>query len=162
MGAVQCGRMILFVRSVMWDLGIPQVAASLIYEDNDAATKMANARKPTPRTRHMDIKYHALCEWVEQDLMTLERIDTSQNLADHFTKSLTATLFQRHTDYIMGRVPPQYSSCFQRIYGLIKERSTSSASPASYNLPKHFSSRPAAAAAAKLCASWALIVSHLY
>lgn len=162
MGAVQCGRMILFVRSVMWDLGIPQVAASLIYEDNDAATKMANARKPTPRTRHMDIKYHALCEWVEQDLMTLERIDTSQNLADHFTKSLGATLFQRHTDYIMGRVPPQYSSCFQRIYGLIKERSTSSASPTSYNLPKHFSSRPAAAAAAKLCASWDLIVSHLY
>ena len=83
-----------------------------MYEDNDACTAMAMAQKPTPHMRHMDIKYYALCEWVERDLLKLERIDTSiNNLADHFTKSLSPLLFRRHLDYVMGRVPPAYSKC---------------------------------------------------
>jgi len=76
MAACSAGRMILFVRSILWDLGIPQAAATLLYEDNDACIAMANAQKPTTRTRHMDIKYNVLCEWVERDLILLGRADT--------------------------------------------------------------------------------------
>ena len=114
MGANDAGKTILFIRSVLWDLGIPQSKATLLYEDNDACTAMANARKPTPRTRHMDIKYHVLCEWVERDLLKLVRIHTSLNMADHFTKSLGPILFHRHIDYILGHVPPSYSPCCPR------------------------------------------------
>ncbi len=97
------------MRSVHWDLGIPQHAASVLYEDNDACTAMAMAQWPTPRTRHMDIKYQAICEWVERDLIHLKWIDTTINLADLFTKQLGATLFYRHLDYIhSGHVPPHY------------------------------------------------------
>ncbi|EJK44797.1 hypothetical protein THAOC_36634, partial [Thalassiosira oceanica] len=94
---------------ILWDLGVPQIDATLLYEDNDACTAMANARKPTSRTRHMDIKYHVLCEWVDRDLLKLVRIDTSLNMADHHTKSLGPALFHRHNDYILGHVPPTYS-----------------------------------------------------
>jgi hypothetical protein len=88
MAACNVGKMILFVRSIMWYLGIPQQAATILYEDNDAATAMANAQKPTTRTRHMDIRYFVLSDWVERDLILLERIYifpstsliTSQNL----------------------------------------------------------------------------------
>jgi hypothetical protein len=48
MAAYDIGKMILFVRSVLWDLGIPQEAATVIYEDNDACTAMGNAQKPAP------------------------------------------------------------------------------------------------------------------
>jgi hypothetical protein len=41
--AYYTGKMILFVRSVLWDLGITQEAATLLYEDNGACTAMANA-----------------------------------------------------------------------------------------------------------------------
>eukprot|EP00804_Cyclotella_cryptica_P026909 CCRYP_019596-RA/>CCRYP_019596-RA protein AED:0.30 eAED:0.30 QI:0/0/0/1/0/0/2/0/225 len=74
MAACNTGKMILFIRSILWDLGIPQQAATILYEDNDACTAMANAQKPTTRTRHMDIRYFA-GEWVEHDLMILERIN---------------------------------------------------------------------------------------
>ena len=104
MGASDFGKMMLYTRSILWDLGIPQELASFLYED-------AMAQKPTTRTRHMDIKFHALCEWVERDLLKLEQIDTMINMADHFTKSLSSILFRRHTDYIMGRVPPNYAQC---------------------------------------------------
>jgi hypothetical protein len=109
MGASDFGKLLLYVRSILWDLGVPQLAASVLYEDNDACTAMAMAQKPTSRTRHMDIKYNVICEWVQRDLLKLERIDTTINLADLFTKSLGPTLFYRHTDYILGRVPPHYA-----------------------------------------------------
>ena len=62
-----------------------QEAMSILNEYNDAAIAMVNANKPTPRTRHMDIRYFALTEWVEQDLISLEYIDTTMNMADYWS-----------------------------------------------------------------------------
>ena len=78
---------------------------------------MGNAQKPTPRTRHIDIKYFSICEWIERDLMILERIDTSINMSDHFTKGLSRTLFHRHADYILGHIPPAYSPIYKSTIG---------------------------------------------
>jgi hypothetical protein len=65
MGASDFGKIMLYVWSILWDLGVPQHAASVMYEDNYACTAMAMAQKPTLRTRHMDIEYHVICKWVE-------------------------------------------------------------------------------------------------
>jgi hypothetical protein len=62
MAAYDAGKMILFVQSILWDLGMPQEAATLLYKDNEACTAMANAQKPTPQTCHIDIKYFSLCD----------------------------------------------------------------------------------------------------
>lgn len=167
--ASDCGKVLLYVRSIMWDLGVPQSAATIAYEDNDACTAMANAQKPTTRTRHIDTRYHALCEWVERDLIKLERVDTSKNMADHFTKQLTPTLFNRHVDYIMGHVPPQYSPCYNYLTDLLqstKKKVTPTLPPPITITPPtsahditHF---PTAAAAAKvfinLTTSWSRII----
>jgi hypothetical protein len=118
MSAYFTSKMILFVQSVLWDFDIPQEAATLLYEDNDTCTAMANAQKPTPHTRHMDIKYFSLSEWVERDLMLLERIDTSINLGDHFTKSLQPALFHCHADFILGHIPVAYLPVYCSIIGL--------------------------------------------
>lgn len=114
MAAYDTGKMILFVRSILWDLGIPQEAATVLYEDNNACTAMGNAQKPTPRTRHIDIKYFSICEWIECDLMILERIDTTINMSDHFTKGLSRALFHRHADYLLGGYSMLYRP--QKIY----------------------------------------------
>ena len=117
MAAYDTGKMILFVRSILWDLDIPQEAATVLYEDNDACTEMGNAQKPTPRTRHIDIKYFSICEWIECDLMILERIDTTINMSDHFTKGLSRALFHRHADYLLGHIPPMYSPIYKFTIG---------------------------------------------
>ena len=117
MAAYDTGKMILFVRSILWDLDIPQEAATVLYEDNDACTAMGNAQKPTPRTRHIDIKYFSICEWIERDLMILEHIDTTINMSDHFTKGLSRALFHRHADYLLGHIPPAYSPIYKSTVG---------------------------------------------
>ena len=103
------GQMSLYLRSILWDLGVPQDAATILYEDNNGATAMANAGKPTPHTRHIDIKFYSIQDWVERDLLVLLRIDTLVNTADHLTKPLSCILFYRHQDFYMGHVPPTYS-----------------------------------------------------
>ena len=89
-------------------MGFEQQHATILYEDNNGALLMANAQQPTRRTRHMDIKKFALLDWVEQDLMILQRINTAENAADAMTKPLGRQLFYRHADTIMGRRVPQY------------------------------------------------------
>jgi hypothetical protein len=121
MAAYKLGKMLLYVRSILWDLNVPQEAASRLYKDNNACTAMANAQKPTSCTRHMDIRYNVLCEWVKRDLIILERVDTTINEADHFTKLLSRVLFHRHIDYIMGHVPPEYSPAHDRSIGQFAE-----------------------------------------
>lgn len=69
---------------------------------------MANAQQPTKRTRHMDIKYFAIQDWVLKDLITLEYIRTSDNYYDDLTKPTAKVLFHRHMEYILGKVRPSY------------------------------------------------------
>ena len=109
MATYDAGKIILFVRSILWDLGILQEAATIIYKDNNTCTVMGNTQKPTPWNCHMDIKYFSICEWMEHDLMLLECINTKINMSDHFTKSLSCSLFHRHTDFLLGHIPPPCS-----------------------------------------------------
>jgi hypothetical protein len=91
--ACYTGKMILYIRSILWDLDIPQEAATLLYKDNNGCMAMGNAQKPTPHTQHIDIKFFSLCDWVERDLMLLDCINTLNNMADHLTKALQPSLF---------------------------------------------------------------------
>ena len=106
----------------------------------------------------MDIKYNVLSEWVERDLIVLERIYTKLNMVDHFTKQLGPLTFPRHTDYILGHIPPEYSSCFQLLHGLLqkekdhtKGKTMVPSVPIPSAAPFDF---PTAAAAAKIFAPW--------
>ena len=125
---------------------------------------MGNAQKPTPRTRHMDIKYFLLCDWVKRDLMHLERVDTKINMADMFTKSLPQLMFYRHADYLLGHVPPKYSPVYSYLVGTYSDAvmDTATCVPTSYTTP-------ITAAAARVCAPlladhagnpWAVVLWH--
>ena len=102
MAASDAGKIALFVRSILYDLDVPQEAATFLYEDNEGCIRWAMLRHfyfiITTRTRHMDVRYFALSEWIERDLLHLARVDTKSNVADNFTKSLTRILFYRHVD----------------------------------------------------------------
>jgi hypothetical protein len=50
--------------------------------------------------------------------MHLERIDTTINMSDHFTKGLSRALFHCHADYLLGHIPPEYSPIYASIVGM--------------------------------------------
>ena len=91
--AAEAGKNILYLRTIMQEIGLEQTDANILYEDNQGALLMAKAGQPTKRTKHIDIKHFALQSWVEQDLITMHRIATCDNPADILTKATARSLF---------------------------------------------------------------------
>ena len=106
--ACDAAKAILYVRSILDDIGISQDKATTLFEDNQGALLMATAGQPTRRTRHMDTRYFALQEWVENDLIHLKRVATADNESDMLTKAVGRTIFYRHKEYVMGYNVPEY------------------------------------------------------
>ena len=107
--ATEAGKAILYVRSIMEEIGMKQDEATILYIDNNGALNMANQSQPTRNTRHMELKNFAIQQWVERDLVLLKRIQTENNYADAMTKVLGRIKHYKHFDYIMGRIRPIYA-----------------------------------------------------
>jgi hypothetical protein len=110
MAAADTGRMALYLRSILNELGVLQLLPTIIYEDNAGARMMTNAQQPTRRTRHMDIKEFAVLQWVEEDHMIFGEVKTENNISDSLSKQTGRTKFYVHTDVMMGRVRPMYAT----------------------------------------------------
>ena len=106
--AADAGKAILYVRSILNEINMPQDKATTLYIDNNGALLMGNAQQPTRRTRHMDLKTFSILDWVQRDLLIMQRIKTADNCSDVMTKQTGKQLFHRHFDYIMGRIVPDY------------------------------------------------------
>ena len=106
--ASETGKIILYIRSILDELGLHIADATPLYIDNAGARQMGNANKPTRRTRHLDIRYFALTEWTEKDLIVLKPILSSNNNSDAMTKALGRQLFTRHKSTILGHRKPIY------------------------------------------------------
>ena len=72
------------------------------FEDNTGALELSKVPKMRPRTKHINIKYHHFREHVQKGTITVEHVDTENQVADIFTKPLAAPLFLKHRKAIMG------------------------------------------------------------
>jgi hypothetical protein len=102
LAAVHAAKIAKYLRSILLELGYPQLGPTTLYEDNAAAILMVNASRPTPRARHIDIQHFALQEWKANKEIYLSHIPGVINSADSLTKSLGSTLHFRHVRRIMG------------------------------------------------------------
>jgi hypothetical protein len=102
LAASDSGRLALFIRAVMTELGQSQLAATTIYEDNDACIKLAGSAAPTRQMRHIAIRDFTLQDWTDCDLVTLVSCPSNANASDMFAKQVGNILFVRHTYHISG------------------------------------------------------------
>jgi hypothetical protein len=102
---VLTGKKVKYVRAVMNEFGFPQEAPSPIFGDNLSSIMMANNIRPTDRTRHMDIRWFALQEWihVDKDIIVIH-ISGIINPADALTKALAWLKHHRHMSRAMGHL----------------------------------------------------------
>ena len=86
--ACDAAKAIIYIRSILDEIGIPQDMATALYIDNNGALMMGNAQQPTRRTRHMDICKLVLKDWVQHDLVIMKHIGSSDNYSDAMTKPM--------------------------------------------------------------------------
>jgi hypothetical protein len=77
---------------------------SNVWEDNAGALALAKLEPPrmTPRSKHYSLKYHWFREYVKEEDIKLNKIDTKFQLADLLTKSLPKEQFAFLRKALMG------------------------------------------------------------
>ena len=70
----------------------PSVKCTL-FKDNNGAIELARAPKIRPLTKHIVLKYHHFREHVQKVLIEINLIDTLEQVADIFIKTLPFPVF---------------------------------------------------------------------
>jgi hypothetical protein len=99
-----------FLRWILIELGLPKSDATRLYEDNAAAIMMANAKRPTERSRHVDIQHFALQQWVQNNDVLLQHVRGMINPSDALTNALGWILHHRHCSRAMGMMGSPYTT----------------------------------------------------
>ena len=95
MALCDCAKQVVWIRLLLEELKLPVKIPVPIYVDNQAA--IFNASNPTQerRTKHMDVRYHKIREFVEEGKVDLFYIPGTDNPADLFTKPLGRIKFEQ-------------------------------------------------------------------
>ena len=73
-----------------------------VFEENRSCIKVAENPKFIPRTMHITIKYHHFRYFVANGLIQILPIETKDQFADIFTKSLERVIFVKLIRLLMG------------------------------------------------------------
>ena len=98
-GAVQ---EVLYLRSLLGEMGIKCEAPTVVEEDNQSCIKMCKNPVMQKRTKHIDIKFHFVRERVDDSAVQLRYCPTEGMCADLLMKSLCAPKVQKHQKQLLG------------------------------------------------------------
>ena len=71
-----------------------------IHADNKSAVDLAQNPVTGRKSKHIDVKHHVICEYIERDQIHLIRTPSSEMIADCFTKNLARILLLRFNSYM--------------------------------------------------------------
>jgi ribonuclease HI len=90
------------LRAILLDLGFSQTLPTPIYIDNSSAIQIINARRPTDRSRHIDIQACAIQDWKDNGEILMHHIPGVIHPSDSLTKPTGWILHSRHCRRLMG------------------------------------------------------------
>jgi len=99
--ACACTQEGIWLKRILEELGCIFSGPVTIFEDNQACIYYSRNPGDHQRTKHIDTKYHFVREQVKAGNIILEKIRTTDNLADLFTKPLTKKEFYNLIQYFM-------------------------------------------------------------
>jgi hypothetical protein len=101
--AVHAGKVTVYIRSILREVGFPPNGPTIIYEDNQSCINIINNGKPTERTCHVDIQWFAIQEWHRAGDLVLKHLPEKINPADALMKPLGRILhYERHCCRLLG------------------------------------------------------------
>lgn len=81
----------IWLKSLLTSIDIGFSKAIVIYEDNQGCISIAKNPTHHKRSKHIDIKYHFTRDMIQKGYVTLKYLPTGEQLADVFTKTVTAS-----------------------------------------------------------------------
>jgi hypothetical protein len=84
-------------------MGIPVKLPVIVRVDNVGAIFMAENVTMSGRTKHVDIRYHYVREFVEEGFVKIILVRTADNYADQFTKNVTGSIYDAHVKTFLSK-----------------------------------------------------------
>jgi hypothetical protein len=94
-GQCNAGKEAMWLRTIMNELGYPQIGPTVIYADNQSAIALASNPVYHARSRHIDIQYHYVRMLVARAYIDFIYVPTAEMTADGLTKPLDKVKFAR-------------------------------------------------------------------
>jgi hypothetical protein len=91
----------IYLRMLFEESGMKVEQPLVIKEDNQACISFTKQPGDHTRSKYIDVRSCFVRRWVEHGELVLEQIDTSQQLADIFTKALDTRQFQFLRDHLV-------------------------------------------------------------
>ena len=94
MAISDCSRQVVWIRNLMSEIGY-ELAPIPIAGDSQGSLFMSSNPVTESRSKHIDIRYHAIREYIENKQVEVFFVDGSDNPADLFTKNLGHVKFTK-------------------------------------------------------------------
>lgn len=99
MAATEAGKEAIWLKGMVEQLGFEQ-NSMLVHCDSQSAIYLAKNHVYHSRTKHIDIRYHKIREWISNGKISLMKIHTKENAADMLTKPIPRDKFKHCLDLI--------------------------------------------------------------
>ena len=83
----------MWLRYLLRELGTPQIPATIMNVDNQAAISMAEHAGYKSRAKLIDLRYHFVRDAVRDGVLKIKYVPTTQQLSEFMTKSLPTPQF---------------------------------------------------------------------
>jgi hypothetical protein len=84
---------IVWIIAFMGELGLRVPTPVRVFCDNKSANDLAYNPVHHDRTKHIDVRYHRIREYILDGTIIVHHVPTQDNPADIFTKSVTGNIF---------------------------------------------------------------------
>jgi hypothetical protein len=91
---------IILLRNIVNDIFIKIDKPTNVYEDNSGALNIAKCGNFTKNSKHIEVQYHYVNESYINKIIDIVKIDTENNIADLFTKSLGRVKFDKYREML--------------------------------------------------------------
>ncbi len=100
----EAAKEIKFVYQIMQSMGLKIKTPIIVRVDNVGAMFMAENVTTSQRTRHVDIRYNFVREFVEDGFLKIVFVKTDENKSDGFTKNVSGEIYEKHAkDHIIDK-----------------------------------------------------------
>ena len=96
---------LMYLRNAMVSFGFPQHGPSPLFSDNKPALDAIANSRVSPRTKHINLRFHHIRELVDHGDISVLHLDGVRMPADVLTQPLPRPLFRRHIQVLSGNCP---------------------------------------------------------